>query len=178
MKHESAHGMRRGRPLCTEIPPHVMELLADVFLASSGRDDERPTYDEALLARRSRRASRAETYSDIMSTARYASSDPSAGEVETDSGLTHQEESAWRMHVKGFRPSEIARALNVTRPTAVRLLRSAARKTSVSEDEYGGLREVYRREVHRYSYRKPTHCPDEPCRLLGYCRYPMGWERY
>ena len=178
MKHESLHETRRRRPLCTEIPPHVMELLADVFLASSGRDDERPTYDEALLARKSKRASRAETYCDIMSAVRYASSDPTTHEVEMDSGLTQQEESAWRMHSKGFRPSEIARELNVTRPTAVRLLRSAARKTSVSEGEYGGLHEVYRCEVHRHSYRKPTHCPDEPCRLLGYCRYPMGWERY
>ena len=176
MKHECLCEARPRKSPSTEIPPHVMELIADVFLACSEEDDEHPTYDEALLARKSKRASRAETYYGIMSAAEYAASDPTAHEVVTDSGLTHQEESACRMHAKGFRPSEIARALNVTRPTAVRVLRSAARKTSLREDAFRELREVYRREIHRHTYRKPTHCPDEPCRLLGYCRYPMGWD--
>ena len=176
MEHQSLYAKGPRRPLCTEIPPHVMELIADVLLACSADNEDRPTYDEALLARKSKRASRAETYYGIMSAAQYAASDPTAHKVLTDSGLTHQEESAWRMHAKGFRPSEIARALNVTRPTAVRVLRSAARKTALREDAFRELREVYRREIHRHTYRKPTHCPDEPCRLLGYCRYPMGWD--
>ena len=178
MKHECLCETRPRKSPSTEIPPHVKELIADVLLACFADNEDRPTYDEALLARKSKRASRAETYYSIMSAAQYAASDPTAHEVVTDSGLTHQEESAWQMHAKGFRPSEIARALNVTRPTAVRVLRSAARKTARRGDAFRELHEVYRRETHRHTYRKPTHCPDEPCRLLGYCRYPMGWERY
>jgi DNA-binding CsgD family transcriptional regulator len=115
-------------------------------------------------------------YLGILSATRGSSDELRSEDLQDDVGLTQQEKTAWRMRVDGYLPSEIAATLGVTRPTAVRALRSAARKVAGRTSKLSGLREIYRLEVRRTTYRKPRHCPEEACKRLGYCKYPGRFE--
>ena len=158
---------RRGR-----IPPEVQEIIADVLLAASCKDKDRPAYNEEQMDRKRRRASRAEEYFITLTAARYASRDLAAGGLQSRAArLAGDERIAWEMFSAGYRASEIARALRISRPTAVRLLKNAARAISTHGSALLGIKDVYHTEVHRRVYRKPTHCPEQPCRRLGYCKY-------
>lgn len=152
------------------IPPEAVEAIADALLAVSDKDADRPTYTEEQLDRRRRRQSRAEEYFAMLAAARGAL--PQQGcDVPPEAGLAEDECAAWEMFVAGYRASEIARALRISRPTAVRLIKTAARRISTCRSAFLGLGDVYRMEVHKRIYRKPSHCPEMPCRRLGYCKY-------
>lgn len=157
------------------IPPEAMEVIADVFLACSRRDSDRPTYSEDQLDRKRRRASGAEEYFAMLTSARCALRDTDIDGIPGDI-MAQDERAAWEMYSAGYRASEIARFLGVARPTAVRLLRSAARRFTADESAFRGLSDVYRSEVRRRIYRKPTHCSEQACRRLGYCKYVLNIE--
>jgi len=159
-----------------KIPPDAMEMIADVFLASSARDEDRPAYNEEQLSRKRRRASRAEAHFAMLAARRYAFPPSDTGEILDHAGLTPDERTTWEMYSEGYRVSEIARLLRVTRPTAVRCLKSAARRIAACESAFRGLGDVYHHEVHRQLYRKPMHCSEHPCRRLGYCKYALRQE--
>ena len=173
---EMRHDAPRMKPLDTPIPPEAMEVIADLMLASQARDRQHPSYCELSLAKKSRRASQAEMYFGVLSAARRPTDESGSDDLQDDAGLTRQEKTVWRMYADGYRPSEIAATIGVTRPTGVRILKSAARKVAGRTNKLGGLREVYRLEVGRKAYRKPKHCPEEACRRLGYCKYPGRLE--
>lgn len=159
-----------------QIPPEALEVIADVLLASSRRDDDHPAYNEDQLSRKRRHALQAELYFGMITAARYSPQGSSADYVLDHAGLTQRERTAWAMYSDGHSVREIARFLQIARPTAVRLLRSAARRISACEAAFRGLGEVYHREVHRYIYRRPMHCSEQPCRRLGYCKYAIHAE--
>ena len=159
-----------------KIPPDAMEMIADVFLASSGRDKDRPAYDEEQLNRKRRRVSRAEAHFSMFAASRYAFPPSDTGDILDRAGLTPDERMTWEMYSQGYRVSEIAGLLHVTRPTAARFLKSAARRIAACESAFRGLGDVYHHEVHRQLYRKPMHCSEQPCRRLGYCKYALQRE--
>lgn len=164
------------QPRFDRIPPEAMEVISDVLLASSDRDAERPSYDEKQLDRKRRRAARAEEYFTVLTVARYTSQSAEVIRLSDQIGLTADERTAWQLFSQGYRPSEISRRMGITRPTAVRLLRTAARRISVWEKTFGGIGEVYHCEVRRNVYHKPTHCAQQPCRKLGYCKFTQRGE--
>ena len=168
MMRDTRHDAPRMKPFDTPIPTEAMEVIADVILAAQARDPERPSYREMTLTKKSKRASLAELYYGVLSAARQSPADAASDDV----GLTQQESMAWKMYLGGHVASEIAQVLGVTRPTAVSSVRRAAGKLTSREDGQGGLREVYRHEVRRTFYRKPSHCSEEACKRLGYCKYP------
>lgn len=170
--HPAARNASRSR----HIPPEALEVIADVFLACSQKEDDCPAYSEDQLDRKRRHALRAELCFGISIASRYAALRPSANDILAEAGLTPSERTAWQMFSEGYNASEIARSLRIGRPTAVRLLRSAAGRISTCETALRGLGEVYHSEVHRYVYRKPTHCGEQPCRHLGYCKYALHAE--
>ena len=178
MKHTERGNTAAHRAyLTTRIPPQAMEVIADVLLASAGRDSESPAYNETQLMRKCRRSAQAEKYygSTVASNCLPKDSDI-AGLADSDL-LNEDERAAWEMYAAGYRPSEIARHLKSSRPTVVRLLRSAARRLRALGLKYDGLSGIYHREVHRYVYRKPNHCSNRPCRRLGYCKFPIPLDR-
>ena len=159
------------RQIETLMPPEVTELVADVLIAIRARDTEHPSYCEESLSRKSRRATHAELYHAMLGASRPDEAEPSESAPQS-TGLTRREAIALRMYVGGATPSEIARRLDIARPTVEGCLRSASRKLMSRTNGLPGLREVYLEEVNRRPYRKPSHCDEEACRRLGYCRYP------
>lgn len=153
-----------------DIPKEAREVIADALLASSSRNDNYPAYNELQLNRRRRRISRAEEYFAI-SAAESSNQHSISEEISDRAGLTQAERTAWELYSAGYKASEIARILHVTRPTAVRFLRSAARRIAACESTFNGLEHIYLREVHKRIYKKPMHCTEHPCRRLGYCKY-------
>lgn len=150
-----------------QIPPEVREVIADVLLATTGRDRESPAYDEDQLSRKIRRAAQAEEGFAMAQSGRY----PFGGEDSIQADLTPAEWQAWELYSSGENVAEVARRLQVADSTARRLIRRAARRICASQDSSGGISEVYRDEVRRTIYRKPSHCVEQPCRRLGYCKY-------
>ena len=164
--------IRRNNRGFKQIPPEAMEVIADVFLASSRRDENYPAYNEDQLDRKRQRASRAEEYFYLF-TAECSSINSGLDDALDHAGLTQEERAAWKMFSDGYKAPEIARVLCITRPTAVRLLKSAARRISSSGSKLRGFGDVYRREVRRYVYHKPMHCVERPCQRLGYCKFVL-----
>jgi len=157
-------------------PSEVMEVIADVLLACcAGRDPDCPTYTERQLSRKSRRAA------SIPESFAFGTADAASGilldaEIALLTDQTRMpplEMAAWRLHVAGHRPYQIAEKMGVTRPTAARLLRSARRRVAVAHPKYEGLHSVYRGQTNRYVYRKPGHCDQRYCARLGYCRFAL-----
>lgn len=161
--------MRLISPRCKPIPEEALEMLSDVLLASSPKDSDHPTFNEEHLARRGRRISSAEVYLG-MAAAENRIFEGSEEETSSSS-LTPRQRLVWEMYVDGYSPSEIADALGITRPTAMRILRNAGGIAAVARTRLRGLKEVYRSEVRRKGYRKPEHCSEERCRKMGYCKY-------
>ncbi len=164
----NASGFRESR-----MPPEAMEVIADVLLAASGTRDDRPAYSEDQLARKTRRVARAEEHFELMSADALHSEMPEMDDPIAHAGLTHDEAAAWKMYDEGYIASEISRAMGVTRPTTVRMLKSAARKLLACRFKYSGLRSIYYHETHQHTYRPPVHCSEQPCKRLGYCRYAL-----
>lgn len=161
--------MRHLAARCRPIPEEALEIISDVLLASSPEDGENPALNEHQLARKGRRASNAEVEFSLAFAEKRLFE---AGDEETPSlGMTPRQRLVWGMYLDGHSPSDIAAALGITRPTAVRILRNAAGAIAATRTRLRGLREVYRAEVRRKEYRKPGHCFEEPCRNLGYCKY-------
>ena len=161
--------MRHMIPRCRPIPQEALEVIADVLLASSPKHGHAPIFNDQQLARKTRRVSNAE----VRFTMAYAERrifEADEGEPPA-SALTPRQRLVWTMYVDGYSPSEIADALGITRPTAVRILRNAAGTIAGTRLRLSELGEVYRAEVRREGYRKPVHCREEPCRRLGYCKY-------
>jgi len=156
----------------TQIPDEAMEVIADVLLASAGKDEDHPAYNERQLERKRRRASCAEEHFALTS-AGHTLRDESAG-LTKQAGLTRDEQKAWEMYSAGYKISEISRLLRLTRASVRTLLRHAARRISTCESTLRGLDDVYYREVHKRIYRRPRHCPAQPCRRLGYCKFALG----
>lgn len=150
-----------------QIPPEALEVIADVLLASAGRDNDRPAYNEDQLKKKRQRAVRAEEYFGIISAAGQAA--PTVDDID----LAENERAVLRLFQEGYKASEIARILQITRPTAVRLLKSAARRISACRSRFAGIEEMHYHETHKRVYRKPVHCPEQPCRRLGYCKYAL-----
>lgn len=161
--------MRLITPRCKPIPEEALEMISDVLLASSPKNSDYPSFSEEHLARRGRRMSSAEVYQG-MAAAENRLFEESDGEGIL-SGLTPRQKLVREMYMDGYAPSEIADALGITRPTAMRILRNAAGTAAKTRTRFRGLGEAYRAEVHRKGYRKPEHCQEERCRKLGYCKY-------
>lgn len=154
-----------GKPRKTHsIPPEAMEVISDVLLVASGSDGDRPTYTEEQLARKQRRASRAEVIFGLS-----ACPEDTGLRVPEDVPLTREERAAIEKHLEGLTTAQIAADLQVTIPTVRRMLRTAARR--ISAHRLHGLRSIYRAEIRRHGYRRPTHCSEQPCKRLGYCKW-------
>jgi len=154
----------------TCIDPEAMETISDVLLRSSPGDGEYPAYTEEQIGRKSRRTALAEEYFVILSAMKQTSEDPS---LRGHAGLTPAERSAFEMYYEGYASSEIAGLLGVSKPTALRLLKSAVRRMTARRADLRDVSHVYHCEVHRRAYRKPSHCREKPCGRLGYCKYPF-----
>jgi len=163
---------KASRP--TPIPDEAMEVIADVLLASAGKDKDNPAYNERQLERKQRRASCAEEYFTLTIADVHTLRDTESDDLISQAGLTQEEQTAWEMRLAGCRTSEIARFLNVTRAAVRMLIRRAAQRISACEFALRGLGDIYHREVHRHIYRRPRHCPAQPCRRLGYCKFALG----
>ena len=164
-------GFERGASYGGHIPSEAREVIADVLLASLCKDGDYPAYNEEQMNRRRKRSTRAEEHFIALSVDRSMSHGTTGEKVVDFQGLAQNERTAWEMFSAGYRASEIARRLGVSRPTAVRLLKRTARLIAAYKFSFLGLEDVYRTEVHRWLYRRPTHCPEQPCRQLGYCKY-------
>ncbi len=160
----------------THVPHQTLELLADVLLAASEPDTERPTYDERRLARRARLAYKAELYFLAVSASAPM---PSADKDDSPEpiGLSTDEASAWRMCRDGWTMTRIADEMGITRQKARRLVRNALCRGEMPQGQLDGLTSVYRSETGRHGYHQPMHCSGEPCRKLGYCRYAFKGSR-
>jgi DNA-binding NarL/FixJ family response regulator len=154
----------------TPLPSEALELLADLLLAVSDQDAERPSYPESRLISDARRASNAEHY---FRAATDAASAPSttAPRLPDEDGLSGLELSVWRMYRDGVPMMHIAEHLGLSRHLVKRHIRNVLRRTAAHGSPGDDLREVYLSEVTRQEYRKPAHCTGEPCRRLGYCKY-------
>lgn len=156
----------------TPLPPEALEMIADVLLMSTGRDKMQPVFSEAQLERKRRRAAKAEECTAPAFPEGCGMSDiAEVEELLNEAHLSDREKSAWKMRFEGYCVSEIARSLQVSSPTIERLLRSAEYRIRSVRQGFFGFNEVYYREIHRYIYRQPSHCFEQPCRKLGYCRY-------
>ncbi|MHB1000151.1 MAG: sigma-70 RNA polymerase sigma factor region 4 domain-containing protein [Armatimonadota bacterium] len=156
----------------TKLPPEALEVISDVLLATAGRDEYHPAYNEAQLYRKQRKASKVEEYFAQS----WMGSLPETGELAIilqNAGLSEKEKTAWKMHYDGYLNAEIARCLQVSWPTVQRLIRNASRRIQLYKSKFCGFDEVYHDEVFKRIYRKPVHCNDQPCRKLGYCRYAI-----
>lgn len=156
----------------TPLPPEALEMIADVLLMSLDRDRSQPAFSEAQLDRKRRRASKAEelmapTFPDGCGMTDIADVE----ELLDEARLSDREKSAWKMRFEGYCVSEISRSLEVSSPTVERLLRSAEYRIRSMRQGYVGFSEVYYSEIHKHTYRRPSHCFEQPCRKLGYCRY-------
>lgn len=160
----------------SHVPHQTLELLADVLLAASEPDTERPTYDERRLARRARLAYRAELYFLAASThAPMPDADKDA--LPEAVSLSTDEASALRMCRDGWTMARIADEMGITRQKARRLVRNALCRGGKQQGQLDGLTGVYRAETGRHGYHQPMHCGAEPCRKLGYCRYAFKGTR-
>ena len=154
----------------TPLPSEALELLADLLLAVSGQDAERPSYPESRLIGDGRRASKAERYFRAAVDAAPTPSDL-APRLPDEDGLSGLELSVWQMYRDGVPMMRIAERLGLGRPLVRRHISNVLRRTAARESPRDDLREVYLGEVTRQEYRKPAHCASEPCRKLGYCKY-------
>ena len=155
----------------TPLPTEALELLADLLLAVSGQDAERPSYAESRMVSEGRRASKAERcFRSVVDAAAPAPSAPGPRLPDED-GLSGLELSVWQMYRDGVPMMRIAERLGLGRPLVRRYISNVLRRTAAQESPRDDLREVYFGEVTRHEYRKPAHCTSEPCRKLGYCKY-------
>ena len=157
----------------TRVPPEVLEIIADVLLASAGRDDVHPAYDEKQIIRKQRRVSRSEEYFLQSSAAGRSIDGDMAADLLLNSELSEKERCAWRMHYEGYLTSEIARCMGISWSAASKLVRSASKRMQKNEPCLNAVSAVYHDEVRKRVYRKPEHCDQQPCRKLGYCRYAI-----
>ena len=161
----------RRRRRETRLPTEALELLADLLLAISDQDADRPSYPESRLISEGRRTSKAEhCFRSVVDASAPAPSAPGPRLPDED-GLSEPELSVWRMYVSGMPVMHIAERLELGRPLVKRHIRNALLRTAAHESPRDDLREVYHGEVTRREYRKPAHCAGEPCRKLGYCKY-------
>ncbi len=86
--------------------------------------------------------------------------------------LSNSERRAWEMHLAGYSPAEIARALCVARPTAVGFVYAASRRISTCPSRYRGLHSVYLNQIRRRVYRRPAHTGEDHRAEWQYA----GWE--
>ena len=174
MRHRpSDYSPTQKAPAPTQIPDEAMEVIADVLLQSAGKNTDQPAFTEGQLERKRRRAWRAEECFTATVAAGHALPDESDS-LFKQAGLTHDEQRVWEMYSAGYRISEIARVLHVTRSAVRSLLRRGARRISACEFALRGLGDIYYREVHRPIYHRPRHCAARPCRRLGYCKFALG----
>lgn len=151
------------------IPPEALEVLSDALIAASGKASDTPAYSEAQMDRKKRRVGKVEEYFIKGSLEQHPVDMTNAYGDE----LREDEKSAWYLYNRGYNVSEIAGILDASRPTAVRMVKSAARRLAVREPKLHGLSDIYHEEVYKRLYRRPEHCIEEPCRRLGYCRYAL-----
>ena len=170
------HPKRSAQPAWHSIPAEVMELIADVYLACSERDPERPAYTEAYMHRKLRRDDQLENVTMAVVEASESDMllDSELSSVIKDAGLTPNQEEAWRLHLMGARKTEIATRLGVSHTTAARFIRQAERRIRMFYSKYGSLHAVYTSETRRTIYRKPSHCSKAHCRRLGYCKFALS----
>jgi DNA-binding CsgD family transcriptional regulator len=156
----------------TPLPSEALEMIADVLLMSLDKDKTQPVFSESQLERKRRRAARVEECVAPDFPDGYAMTDiAEVDELLNDAHLSDREKSAWKMRFEGYCVSEIARSLQVSSPTVERLLRSAEYRIRSMKQGFFGFNEVYYGEIHKFIYRRPSHCFEQPCRKLGYCRY-------
>jgi DNA-binding CsgD family transcriptional regulator len=157
----------------TSVPSEVKELVADVYIACTSNDSERPAYSQTQLDRKRRHVSEMEQYYALLATSGHVNIATGAENTFCEADLEPRERIALSMYCSGYGISEIAHRLEISRPTARRLVKSAARRVSVGGHSTEALQRIYKDEVHRRIYRKPTHCAQQPCKRLGYCRYAL-----
>ncbi|MCL6520038.1 MAG: hypothetical protein K6T99_09400 [Armatimonadetes bacterium] len=159
-----------------QMHPEVMEVIADVLLACHAeRNPDCPTYTERQLLRKCRKAA------SLPEGFTYGSAEVDSDElfniemslVSHHTRMSSSEKRAWQLYAIGYNFKEIAKLMGVSQPTAVRFVRSAARRADADDSRYKGLRSVYRQETRKYIYHKPKHCDERHCEKLGYCRFAL-----
>jgi hypothetical protein len=158
------------------IPPEVMEMISDIYLACAERDPEFPAYAESYLQGKLQRAASPTGWGQGTAGVSGEMLDAEVAAMLHGAGLTAQQAAAWQLHLTGMRPAEIAILMGTSHPTAARLIKGAGRRVQEFHAKYGGLHTIYRSEIRRPIYRKPGHCGAMHCRRLGYCRFALSME--
>ncbi len=163
----------------TPVPPSVMELLADVFIHSVERDTEKPAYSEKQIDVKMKLNRNTGELICMPISEEYMEMNNSSIDAILDSaGLTECEKSVWHMHQSGYSRTDIAKKLELSNAGVKKQIRSALYKLSKLEDGSRGLNDVYNESIIRSVYHQPSHCVDQPCRRLGYCRYAHLHKRW
>ena len=158
----------------TPLPDEALEVFADVILASIGNDSQFPAYTEMQFARKQRTTHKAEKHYYELSASLNASSDIDLKQFAKDLKLTNSELHVLELCAGGYGLVEIAALTRQNFRTVRRILNKVRRRTSPKSGIFSGFDGIYFSEVHKRSYHKPVHCKQQPCRLLGYCKYAEG----
>lgn len=135
--------------------PEALELVADILLELAGRDDEYPAYSEDQLTRKTLRANRRRWVNCRPYTCADVLLSDELDDLSEAAGLAADEECAWRMHLEGALPDEVAVMLGTTRPRAVRLIHSARSRVASCGSKSRGLYSAYLSLIHRCTYHPP-----------------------
>ena len=145
----------RAAPRLHPQHPEALELVADILLQLAGRDDEYPAYSEDQLTRKASRAHRRRWVNCRPYTCADVLLSDELDDLSKAAGLAADEECAWRMHIEGSLPDEIAAMLGTTRPRAVRLITTARNRIEACRSRSRGLYSSYLSLIHRCTYQRP-----------------------
>jgi len=150
-------GRSRAEPRLHTQHPEALELVADILLQLAGRDDEYPAYSEDQLTRKTSRTHRRRWVNSRPYTCADVLLSDELDDLSEAAGLAADEECAWRMHIEGALPDEVAAMLGTTRPRAVRMINTARSRMEACRSRSRGLYSSYLSLIHRCTYHPPEH---------------------
>ena len=175
MYHNSVvSNVNRGYFAQTPLSDEALEVFADVILASIDNDNQHPAYTEIQFARKQRTMHNAEKHYYELSASLNASPDIDLEQFAKELRLTDSERHVLELCAGGYGLLETAALAGLNFRTVRRILDKVRRRTSPKSEVFYGLDSIYHTETHKHTYHKPVHCKEQPCRLLGYCKFAEG----